>query len=175
MKRISQKDFIKSLDIIGIDAIEILYIIPTNKNKEKECLLYVIREFYDYLLFCGYSQKETHKLFVAIITKYGNLNYREIMQVLYNAMTSCREDDKMSIDERLMYIDGLWFTSLYYAAYRSYLKDYDVDDIVKILENTLEKNQGFFLTEKEKEYMTLGIISGSIIIDEIEKGKQKKL
>ncbi|MBR3898391.1 MAG: hypothetical protein IKJ43_03835 [Bacilli bacterium] len=179
MKEISQEMFIKSVGMNGIDGEKIITMIYSKhiniNNKELEKLFSVIREFFDSLLFYGFTVEESNEIFYVIMNKYGDLETKEMMQVLYAAMTSCNDDPNLSIENRMMYIDGLWYASKKYAKFRSKLKDLDSDDICKVITNALYQEQGYFLTEEELEYMSLGIINISIIIDEIEKNKKNNL
>lgn len=134
----------------------------------------IILEYYDSLNYYGYTKKEANNLLKMIYKKYGNLTENEIKEVLYNAMNSCLEEKELTIEERLIHIDGLWYTSKKYAKYRYLIKNYLVDDLVKIMINAFEKEQGDFLTEKEKEIMKLGIITNCININEIEEKIKKK-
>lgn len=133
-----------------------------------------ILEYYDSLNYYGYTKKEANILLKMIYKKYGNLTENEIKEVLYNAMTSCREEKELTLEERLIHIDGLWYASRKYAKYRSLIKNFPVDDLVKVMINAFEKEQGDFLTEKEKEMMTLGIITNCLNINEIEEKIKKK-
>ena len=115
MREISEEIFIKSVSMNGIDGKKIIDIINKKHfnidNREFGKLLSVIREYFDSLLFYGFTIEKSSDIFRMIIKKYGDLEIKEIMQVLYSAMTSCRDDANLSIENRLMYIDGLWYAS----------------------------------------------------------------
>ena len=135
----------------------------------------IIKEYYTSLNYYGYRTDEAEKLLKLIMIKYGELSETEIKEVLYNAMTSCNEQYNLSFEERLNHIDGLWFASREYAMYRSEIKNYEVDDLVNIMFNNFEIKQGDFLTDEEKEMTKLGIMTGCILISDLEKVKKKRL
>ena len=71
MKGITKEIFIKSVGLNGINGIKIINMIYSKhiniKNEELEKLLSVIREFYDSLLFYGFSIKESDDIFNVIL------------------------------------------------------------------------------------------------------------
>lgn len=90
-------------------------------------------------------------------------------------MTLCDEEDDLSLGDRLIHIDGPWYVSRKYAKLRSKIKNLSLDDMVKVMECVLESVHGDFLTKEEFEIMKLGIISGCMLIDDVEKLFQKRL
>lgn len=58
------------------------------------------------------------------------------------------QEDDLSLDDRLIHIDGLWYASRKYAKFRSIIKDLSLDDMVKNVECALENEQGDFLTNE---------------------------
>ena len=108
----------------------------------------IIDKFYTSLCYYGYSLEDTDNLYKALRIKYGNLSEDEFKEVLYNVMTSCIEEDDLSLDDRLIHIDGLWYASRKYAKFRCKIKGLSLDDMVKNMECALENEQGYFLTNE---------------------------
>ena len=97
----------------------------------------IIIEYYDSLNYYGYSKEEADDILKMIYIKYGNLKKNELKEVLYNAMISCDEEKELTINNRLIHIDGLWFASRKYAKYRYIIKDFPLDNLVKVMVNAV--------------------------------------